>query len=61
MNENLFYEYTLKMWWCKKSIVLSVISIEDFKTLKFHIFLIKHWDINRNVNLVNIFLIYLDI
>ena len=41
MNENFFYEYTLKMWWCKKSIVLSVISIEDFKTLKFHIFFDK--------------------
>ena len=36
------YRYILKRWWWKIYFVLSLISIENLKTLKGHIFLIKN-------------------
>ena len=39
----IFYEQVLKRQRCKKSIVLSVISIENLRTLKHHTFSEKHY------------------
>ena len=45
ITKNFFYDRILKKVIMKKSITLSVISIENLKTLNYHIFLYKTYNI----------------
>ena len=45
ITKNFFYDRMLKKVIMKKSITLSAISIENLKTLNYHIFLYKTYNI----------------